>query len=179
MAIDFYDIDTQIEMNEKALSFYHSSYQKTQTKFSILVVFFTIIAANFVEVSIGLSACIMGELNTFVALVYFLSFLFSVIFVGKAIIQTYQFIVSKEIAYLNEPEYFYKNIRNQYIENGYKDEHELNNLVKNTYLLELEKAVSHNQNVFESKSTYFAEALNSLLLAIIPFTIMYIIHFLS
>lgn len=40
---NFLDIDEQIELNGKALDFYYSNYQKTQSKISILVLIYSII----------------------------------------------------------------------------------------------------------------------------------------
>jgi hypothetical protein len=41
---NFLDIDELIELNNKVLNFYYSSYQRTQSEISILVLIYSVIA---------------------------------------------------------------------------------------------------------------------------------------
>ena len=72
-----------------------------------------------------------------------------------------------DVAYIHYPEFYYKEIKEQYIKELETDDEEiLNAYIKATYLNELEIAVKHNAELFETKSKYYDMAFKKALISL-------------
>lgn len=167
---DFKDIDYQIDLNEKRLDFYNSSYQKTQSKFAIIMIFYSLFAVYVAQLLFFIGDCINGSVSELSISFYIGSLVVFVFFLGKSIYHTYKFLVPIEIAYMELPEIFYKDTMDMYRQNGIA-EADLNKKTKDSYLLQQEESLKHNRNAFEDKSELFYKALINAIFAIIPFVI--------
>lgn len=166
---NFLDIDEQIELNNKVLNFYYSSYQRTQSKMSILVLIYSVIAIYILQV-------IKYPFETYNGLNWISIIIYSTILIGFLVLlsisirNTYLLLNPIDVAYLHNPEHYYTNIKSQYEESlNTNDEEILNAYIKATYLSEMEKAVKHNSYIFEIKSKYFNSAFKSALAAILAY----------
>ena len=167
---DFRDIDCQIELNEKRLDFYYSSYQKTQGKFAIIMIIYSLFAVYIAQLFFFIGDCIKGSIPELYIVFYIGSIVFFIVFLGKSIYHTYRFLVPIEIAYMELPEVFYKDTLEVYKQKGVADI-ELNKKIKDSYLLHQEESLKHNRKAFEDKSELFFKALINAIFAIIPFVI--------
>lgn len=167
---DFTDIDFQIDLNEKRLDFYNSSYQKTQNKFAIIMIFYSLFAVYIAQLFFFIGDCIKGNISELSIVFYIGSLVVFVVFLGKSIYYSYKFMFPIEIAYMELPEVFYKNTLEIYKQNGVI-EGELNKKIKDSYLLQQEESLRHNRDAFEDKSELFYKALINAIFAIIPFVI--------
>ncbi len=166
---NFLDIDDQIELNQKVLDFYYSSYQRTQSKISILVLIYSVIAIYVLQIT-------KYPFDTFPEADWTIIISYSIIFLGFLTLltistwNTYLLLKPIDVAYLHYPEYYYNEIKFQYEESlNTDDENILNAYVKATYLNEMEGAVKHNSDLFEIKSKYYNYAFKSALGAILTY----------
>lgn len=74
------------------------------------------------------------------------------------------------VAYLEIPKKYYEDIRLQY-EQTITDKDQIKELLKASYITELESAVVNNEIVFRRKSSFFYNALIFGLLSVIPYLI--------
>jgi hypothetical protein len=167
---NFRDIDYQIELNEKRLDFYNSSYQKTQGKFAIIMIFYSLFAVYIAQLFFFIGDCLKGTISEISIMFYIGSLVIFLIFLGRSIYHTYRFLVPIEIAYMELPEVFYKDTLKVYKQNGVAEE-ELNEKLKDSYLLQQEESLRHNRDAFENKSELFYKSLVNAIFAIIPFVI--------
>jgi hypothetical protein len=172
---NFFDINRQIKMNEDALKFYHTSYEKTTNKFSILMVLLSIISIYFIQLSIYLFNEFCNLLCSFSGVIYIPSFILFIAIILYAIYYAALFIRTTEIAYLEVPEFYYKFLREEYKKQGIKDDL-LDDYIKNSYLRHLESSLKHNRTAFEEKSNLFSKALENILIALFPYFTMIAIY---
>lgn len=167
---DFLDIDEQIERNEKALNFFYSNYQKTQSKLTILIIIYSLIAVYLIQVvKYPIEGFQSNLLLTFTFIPFFLGFLFYLV---KSLLSTYFLLNPIDVAYIHHPKVFYNDIRERYEkELETNDENTLNAYVKATYLQELEKAVTKNSNLFENKGKHYFKAFTRGLIALMLYLI--------
>lgn len=150
--MNFLEINTKIEINLKQIEFYHSLYQKNQNKFSFLVIIYSFICFYLIEI---IKYPFKDELQILdfayiVALIVFLWIL------CLSLRCTFQLIKPIEVAYLNQPKYFYKQILEDYkLKLQTQDEDVLNEYLKVTYLTEIEEVLDNNITVYQTKSTAF------------------------
>ncbi|WP_027419006.1 hypothetical protein [Crocinitomix catalasitica] len=167
---DFTHIDYQIDLNEKRLDFYNTSYQKTQAKFTLIMVFYSVFAVYIAQLFFFIGDCINGKISEFVILFYVASLVVFLFFLSRSIYHTARFLIPIEIAYMELPEVFYKDCFADYKKNGVKKE-DLNGKIKSSYLLQQEESLRHNRKAFENKSVLFYSALINAVFALIPFII--------
>ncbi len=166
---NFLDIDEQIELNNKILDFYYSSYQKTQGKISILVLIYSVIAIYVLQI-IKYPFETFSESNWLLIGVYSILLLGFLVLLVISIRNTYLLLKPIDVAYLHYPEHYYKEIKSQYEESLETDDEEtLNAYVKTTYLNEIEEAVKHNSYLFEIKSKYYDYAFKTALAAVLTY----------
>jgi len=163
---DFLDIDEQIERNEKALDFFYSNYQKTQAKLTILIIIYSLIAVYLVQVIKYPFEEFKNNVGVTIVYILFLgTFLF---FLLRSLYNTYLLVKPVNVAYIHHPKKFYIDIRERYEQKlQTTDENVLNAYVKATYLQELEKSVSKNSDLFETKGNYYFTAFTHGLIALL------------
>jgi DNA integrity scanning protein DisA with diadenylate cyclase activity len=107
------DIDHQIELDQKVLDFYYSSYQRTWSKISILVLIYSLIAIYVLQFL----------KHTFDALTesnWLLGYIYSIIILGFLVLLTisvrssYSLLKPLEVAYLHYPKHYYTEIIAEY-----------------------------------------------------------------
>lgn len=175
---NFLDVDYQIELNEKRLEFYNASYQKTQAKFTIIMIFYSAFAVYLTQLLFFIGTCVTGSVSE-LGIIFYIAILGTFLFfLGKSIYYTAKFLIPVYLAYPNKPEFFYKDIAEQYRQNGVPEEH-LNAKIKDSYLDELETALVHNTKAFQEKSGLFFQSLMNAIFALLPFIIalsIYMVH---
>lgn len=163
---DFLDIDDKIEENKSMLEFYYSNYQKTQSKVTILTIIYSVLSIYIVQIikypfeqfhAIGL----LHLLTYLLILCIFISFLiWSIRF-------TYLLLNPMHVAYLNEPKYFYEELRIRYEkELDTTNPAVLNAYIKTSYLRELEMVVERTFTLLENKGNYYDTAFKKGLVAL-------------
>jgi len=164
---NYLDIDEQIEQNTKRLEFYYSSYQKTQSKVSILVLIYSLIAVYILQVLKYPFTHYTDK--SIIAIVFFIMLLILlIIHLVWSIKFTYLLLKPVEVAFLNNPSFFYKEIRKQYEEKlATTNEIKINAYIKATFVNELEISVIRNSKVFELKSKYYDKAFKKGLITLI------------
>lgn len=83
---------------------------------------------------------------------------------------TIRLILPAEVAYLSTPVKYYKDYRLRY-EEQLTDKTAINDLLKGSYISELQQAVETNKRVFRRKSSFYYSALVYALFSIIPYVI--------
>jgi hypothetical protein len=152
---NFLDIDEQIEANIKALEFYYNNYQKVQNKLSILVLIYTIISVYIVQlIKFPFGKSIKTECIVFIVFIILMLAFISLLVLS--VYHTFQMLKPENVAYLNNPKYFYNNVKKKYEKSlETEDEDIINAYLKVSYLNELENALEQNINLYELKSRYF------------------------
>jgi hypothetical protein len=152
---NYLHIDNKIDQNLHRLEFYYSNHHKTQSKISILAIMYSLISIYIFQV-IKYPFTYSFETNEFSTILYILVLIGLFIFLIWSIKFIYLLLKPVEIAYINQPEFFYKNIKEDYEKSlMITDENTLNLYIKETYLKELEQSVKHNYIVFKEKSNYY------------------------
>jgi hypothetical protein len=164
---NFLDIDEQIEANIKALEFYYNNYQKAQNKLSLLVLIYTIISVYIVQlIKFPFDKSIKTECIIFIVFIILMLAFLSLLVLS--VYHTFQMLKPENVAYLNNPKYFYNDVKKEYqksLETTKKDI--INAYLKVSYLNELENALEQNINLYETKSRHFYNAFIKLLPALI------------
>ncbi len=166
---NFLDVDEQIEQNHKVLDFYYSSYQRTQSKTSILVLIYSVIAIYTIQI-IKYPFEIFPKSNWILICVYSTLFCGFLILLSISIRNTYLLLKPIDVAYLHYPKYYYTEIKSQYEKTlNTSDEITINEYIKATYLNEIEEAVKHNSYLFKIKSNYYDHAFKTALAAVLMY----------
>jgi len=159
--LNLIDINTKIEINLKQIEFYHSLNQKNQNKTSFLIVIFSFIGIYTIEIIKFPFKNDCDYSFIIVVIIYFIMVIIS-------LVQTYCLIKPIKVSYMNQPKHFYNDVLDQYKLNLQTDDDEiLNEYLKATYLLETEKVLENNINVYRKKSNDFSRAFKVLLPTII------------
>jgi hypothetical protein len=152
---NYLDIDNKIDQNLHRLEFYYSNHQKTQGKISILAIMYSLLSVYIFQV-IKHPFSYSFETIEFSEILYILVLIILFVFLFWSIKYTYLLLKPVEIAYINYPDFFYKNIKEKYEKSLETDDEDiLNEYIKQTHLIELEQAVKHNSAVFKEKSNYY------------------------
>jgi hypothetical protein len=156
----FYDLDYLIKINEGRADQYLTGYQKVVDRLTnIIIVYSAIPIVQDVFFKNNHSPLLYGCFGLFVVL-----FLVSLIY-------TVLLIIPVKVAYLDAPEKYYKTFRLQYEQDKTLDQAAVDQLIKGSYILELEQAVNTNSRVFKRKSSFFYNSILFGLLAAIPYLI--------
>jgi len=168
---NFLDIDEKIEANCKALDFYYNNYQKTQSKLSLLVLLYSIISIYIVQI-LKFPFDKFKEVDCSIFIIYLILLLCFLYLFIASIYNTFNILKPEDVAYLNNPNYFYVDIKKQYEESLETDDEDvLNAYLKETYLNELEIALTKNIELYTTKSRYFYNAFTKLLPALILYVL--------
>lgn len=161
MAKSFYDLDYIIEINEKRVEQYTSAYQQVLSKLTNIILIYSAIAIFLIPI---IQEVFTQGKNI---VVYICFAAFTALFITSFVF-TIKLVFPVEVAYLTEPEKYYKDFRIQY-ELTETDQGKVDNALKASYIGELEKAVEVNDRVFKRKSSFYYNALIFALAATIPF----------
>jgi hypothetical protein len=166
MANSFYDLDYIIDINEKRAGEYSGAYQKVQERLTNIILIYSGIAIYLVPV---IQDIIQQEIKS-----YWLDIVF-ILFLGlflTSLFFTVRLIIPVQIADLDFPDKYYKTIRLAYEQsNPALSESKVDELIKASYIDELEQAVTNNYDVFIRKRSFYYNALSYGLAAIIPYLI--------
>ncbi|MDI9366646.1 MAG: hypothetical protein QM541_16940 [Flavobacterium sp.] len=163
-------INEQISQNEKSLDFYYQNYKKTLEKFNVILLMYSPITVFLIQ-TIKFPIEKHSELGYWIY-IYLVFLCVSFYFFIQSLRNSYLLFKPIDVAYLNLPKVFYKDIRLKYeTELQTTDEAVINAYVKTTYLEELEKTVANNQQLFEVKSRYYYQAFTKALKALFPFVL--------
>lgn len=174
--INYLDIDEKITQNKKLLEFYYNNSQKTQSKFSILVIIYSLLSIYILQ-EIKYPFTNLNEKSYFTITIYSLLLIIYIILFALSIYNTYKFLEPKKIGYQNEPKKYYKDYKEHYevaLEediNNCSSEEEVEDLInlyiKTNMLNELEIALNNNLNQFIEKNNYYNRALFLSVIALI------------
>jgi hypothetical protein len=173
MSSSFYDLDYIISINQKRLEEYNAYLQKVLERLTNIILIYS-------GLGIFLVPVIQHVMNRDIRseIFYLIFIVFSALLI-VSLIYFVRLILPVQIAYLDPPEKYYKDFR-QLSELDYPgDQIKVDQSLKGSYILELERAIDVNYQVFRRKSSFFYNALLWALLAVIPFVICIVFHLTS
>jgi uncharacterized membrane protein (DUF485 family) len=160
--MDFNSIDDQIKFNEDRLKNESERYNEIKSRIGFISILYTLFAAfGFQIISYSLKENDIGW--TYLASLF--SFLIST---GVSIIYAIRLLIPVDIAHCDLPQYFYGDLKNQYLEDGI-EEGDVNEYIKHTYKNQLEVAIKSNFEVNNKKSKFHYYSFLSALIAILPY----------
>jgi hypothetical protein len=160
---DFYNLDYIIEINEKRLEQYTSAYQKVLERLTNIILVYSGVAIFLIPIIQDISEREAKNWMIVAFICFCLLFAISLFF-------TIRLIIPIEVAYLEIPKRYYETYRIQY-EQTHHNRTIIPNLLKASYIDELENALSTNDRVFRRKSSFYYNALMFGLLSVIPYLI--------
>ena len=165
----FYDLDYIIEVSEQRLDQYTSAYQKVLEKLTHLILIYS--AITIFLVPLVQDTALFKILNPiFISfLVVFLLFLFISVYF------TIRLLIPVEVAYLSFPRRYYEQFRVE-LEKTNDDKTKIKDLLKGSYIGELQTAIEINERIFCTKSRLFYNAIRFALLSIIPYLVCLSFH---
>jgi hypothetical protein len=156
MSKNFLDFEFQIELNEKNLDKYHSLFEATMGKISLISLTYSIIAIYTVQF---IAFILKSPKQNFIFILSLISLLILVII---SIFFTIKFMIPVKLSHLHSPKLNLKQPQSNDVINKY---------IQATYLSEIEEAVENNYLAFKTKRRLFYFAFNFSLLSFIPYLI--------
>lgn len=161
MPKSFYDLDYIIEINENRVEQYTSAYQQVLSKLTNIILIYSAIAIFLIPI-------IQEVFTPDKSFVLYICFaIFTGLFI-TSLVFAIKLVFPIQVAYLIEPEKYYKDYRLLY-EQTMTVQKEIDNALKASYIGELEAAVAINDKVFKRKSSFYYNALIFALVSTIPF----------
>jgi hypothetical protein len=164
MPKSFYDLDYIIEINEQRVEHSHESYSKVLERITTLVIIYSVISFFIIPI---FQRVYFKEIDN---IIFIISFLLYAIFFITSIIFTILFMIPIEVAHLESPQIYYTVLRNDLETQGHTQE-QIEDLLKVSYISELEETVNRNDFVFRRKSSLYYRALIYVLVSAIPYVI--------
>jgi hypothetical protein len=158
----FYDLDYIIEINEKRIDQYTEAYQKVLERLTNIIIIYSAITIFLIPVIQDIFLC---EGKWFLRACFFS---FAILFV-TSIVFTIRLIIPVDVAYLNAPQRYYDEYRLQYEQLHNNNQIAVENLLKASYINELEINLREKTLVFRRKSSFYYNALMYSLLSVIPY----------
>jgi len=165
----FYDLDYIIEVSEQRLDQYTSAYQKVLDKLTHIILIYS--AITIFLIPLVQDTALFKILNP-----VFISFL--VVFLLLLFISVYytiRLLIPVEVAYLSFPRRYYEQFRLE-LEKTNDDKTIVGDLLKGSYIGELQTAIEINEGIFRAKSRLFYNAIRFALLSIIPYLVCLSFH---
>ncbi len=165
----FYDLDYIIEINEQRLEEYTTAYQKVLERLTHVILIYS-------AITIFLIPIIQDSSLFRISNPIFLLFL--IIFLGLLVVSlvfTIRLIIPGDLAYLNFPKKYYRDYRKEY-EKSIEDKESINELLKVSYVRELEEILANNEKALRIKSTFQYKALIFALISIVPYLVCLTFH---
>src|SRR5215470_7549617 len=161
---DFYDLDYIIEINEKRLEQYTAAYQKVLERLTNIILVYSGLTIFLIPIIQDMWS---NEITNATMIIAFIVFC---VLLGISLAFTIKLIIPVEVAYLEIPKRYYEDYRLQY-EQTHPNPGEVSNLLKASYIDELEMALETNDRVFRRKSSFYYNALMFGLLSVIPYLV--------
>lgn len=161
----FYDLDYIIEINEQRIEQYNSAYQKVLERLTNIILIYSAIMIFLVS--------IIQDIFFFDIVHWFLYFCFAcfaILFV-ISVVYTIKLVIPVQIAFLDTPKRYYEDYRLIYEQTILNNQVQVENLLKASYITELEAALNTNELVFRKKSSFYYNALMYALLAAVPYVV--------
>lgn len=163
-AISFYDFDYMIEINEKRLEQYTSAYQKVLEKLTHIILIYSAITIFLIPI---IQNIFFTELKSLLLHICFI--VFAILFI-ISIIFTVRLIIPVHVAYLEPPQKYYDEFRRKY-EQLTANHIAREDLLKASYIDELERAIELNSKAFKRKNSFYYNALLFGLLSAVPYVV--------
>ncbi len=160
----FYELDYIIELNKKRLEQYTLAYQKVLERLTNIILIYSAITIFLLPI---VQDIFLPGITHWLLYICFL--IFAILFL-ISIGFTIRLVIPIEVAYLEMPKKYYEEYRLVY-EAEIEDKEKIKELLKASYINELEKALENNFRVFRRKSSFFYNALMYALLSVIPYLI--------
>lgn len=161
----FLDFDYIISVNEKRFDDYLNAYHKVVERFTNLIVIYSALTIFFFPL---LQDIIMNKTKSF----FFIScFALFVSFFAVSIYNTIQFMMPQDIPYLKQPREFYTILLKKYQTNPPISGASIDDLLKASYINELETAQASIMDVLMRKGNLYYKGLVYSLISSIPYLI--------
>ena len=165
MSKSFYNLDYIIEINEKRLEEYSSLYQKVSERLTNIILIYS-------ALSIFLVTLVQHLIDRDISnIIYYICFALFLCFILISIIFFIRFILPNEIAFLDPPQKYYKDFKDQLKGINPGDQNKNDDSLKGSYILELETTIINNVKVYRKKSSFHYRALLFALVAVLPYTV--------
>lgn len=162
--MNFNDIDDQITLNETRLKDEMERYNEIRSRIGYISIVYTLFAAfSYQLISYSIDLEFLGLIYKLSLWIFLLSFCISIVF-------SIRLLIPVEIAHKDLPEAFYKNYKEEYLQDGIVED-EIDVYLKHTYRDQLEKAVKHNFELNNRKSKFHYNSFLAALVALIPYVI--------
>ncbi len=165
----FYELDYIIEVSEQRLDQYTSAYQKVLEKLTHLILIYSAIAIFLIPLI--QDTALFKILNP-------IFIIFLVIFLLLLIISVYftvRLLIPVEVAYLSFPRRYYEEFRLE-LEKTNDDKTKIKDLLKGSYIGELQTAIEINERIFRTKSRLFYNAIRFALFSVLPYLVCLSFH---
>lgn len=160
----FYDLDYIIEINEQRLEQYVSACHQVLEKLTNIIFIYSAIAVFLIPV---LEEVFWREKGYWLLKGCFI--MFAVLF-SISVFFAIRLVMPAGVAYLDEPKVIYNGYRIKY-EQALVDDGKIENLLKISYVNELEDAVAANITILKRKVSHYQKALVYALLSALPYII--------
>lgn len=165
MNTNFDDIEFQIIINKERLQDEYQREKELRSRLGIVVIFYSIFSAYLIQLIKYLFEKHISDSWYF--LIFFICYLF-LFFIS--IINTYKYLLPKARAHIHLPEFYYKDVRQQYVDKKV-DRDIIKNYLRKGYLEEIEKSLKINFKLNNEKSECISKSFNFALLALIPYVL--------
>lgn len=159
----FYDLDYLIAINEKRLGEHTATHRFLETKFTNLLVIYSAFCIFLVPVVQSL--CWNRAVCCWVMYTAFGTF---VILLGGSLFYAVKLLLRGRLLYLDDPAVFYRDLQMVY-DNGTRSTADIDQLLKVSYILQLETEVRREGDIATDKYSYHHRALVLGLLAALPY----------
>lgn len=165
----FYNLDYIIEINQQRLDQYTTAYQKVLERLTHIILIYSAITIFLIPLIQDSALFKIRNLFFITSLVLFL------VLLAISLMFTIRLIIPVEVAYLSFPRKYYEEYRSEY-EITIEDKGKIRDLLKASYIKELQEALETNEKIFRNKNYFYYNALIFGLLSIVPYLICLTFH---
>lgn len=158
----FYDLDYMIEINEQRLEQYTIACDKVSERLTYIIVIYSAMAIFWVPV---VTEIFDGGVKDWWLNSCFV--LYAVLF-AISVCYTVRLMIPAKMALLKAPKMFYKDCRREY-ESAKNNRMSVENLLKASYIKQLENCVDTNIAIYNKKAGLYQNALITVLLSVVPY----------
>ena len=163
-APSFYNLDYITEKLEKRLDSLYGTYQGVMERFTNLILIYSAVAIFLIPI---IQDVFWSKINH---RLFISSFVIFGILLTVSLVFTVRLLIPVEIAYLDPLQKYYATYRLQY-EITTENREEIDQLLKASYIHELEEAVDRNTAAFRKKSHFYYSGLTYALVSAVPYLI--------
>ncbi len=165
----FYDLNDIIEINEQRLEQYTTAYRIVLERLTHIILIYSALTIFLIPI---IRDAAFFKVKSIFFIIFFSLF---IILLSISIFYTVKLIIPVNVAYLDFPSKYYQNIRAEY-KNTTEDAGKIIELLKGSYIEELQEALLTNESVFRAKSSFHYNALIFALSATIPYLVCVAFH---